>query len=68
MFFFFLFSFLLLQAEARAICQAHGITMYRPTPAAVARTRARLLPLTDSFVASMGIDPAFAATAFGGLA
>ena len=42
--------------------------MYRPTPAAVARTRARLLPLTDSFVASMGIDPAFAATAFGGLA
>jgi TRAP-type C4-dicarboxylate transport system substrate-binding protein len=56
------------QAEARATCQAHGIAMYRPTPAAVAGTRARLLPLTDSFVASMGIDPAFAATAFGDLA
>jgi TRAP-type transport system periplasmic protein len=55
------------QAEARAICGAHGIAMYRPTPGAVERTRARLLPLTDSFVASMGIDPAFAATAFGGL-
>lgn len=56
------------QAEARATCVAHGIAMYSPTPGAVARTRARLLPLTDSFVASMGIDPAFAATAFGGLA
>ena len=55
------------QVEARATCQAHGIAMYRPTAEAVARTRARLLPLTNSFVASMGIDPAFAATAFGGL-
>ncbi len=55
------------QAKARAACVANGIVMYRPSAAAVARTRAGLLPLTDRFIASMGVAPAFAATAFASL-
>ena len=55
------------QLAAIATCIANGMTLIQPSKASLEAAKNVLLPLTDRFIATLGIDPELAQQAFAGL-